>query len=191
MKLSKIKILIVINLISLTGFQVFVPLYALFANNVGASPSQISLIWSYYSLVMAAMIFIMGKVENHRSKERYLVIGYFLYAIGAYSFLLVQSVPTLIAVLTLNAIASGIALPAYKTVFALSEDNGRESEEWAWLDSSSMLAAAGGAALGGIVIGLFDFSGLFIVMGSVQLFAAIIAWRYFKKISPHEYTSHT
>lgn len=182
MKISKIKILIIINLVSLTGFQLFVPLYALFASNVGANPTQISLIWSYYSLIMAAMIFMMGKIENHRSKERFLVIGYFLYAIGAYSFLFVQNVPMLVAVLTLNAVGSGIALPAYKTVFAESEDEGRESEEWAWFDSSSMLAAASGAALGGIVIGFFGFTGLFVVMGSIQLAAAIIAQLYFSQL---------
>ena len=182
-KLSKIKILIAINLISLTGFQVFVPLYALFATDVGAEPAQISLIWSYYSLVMAAMIFLMGKYENHRSKERFLVLGYFLYAIGAYSFLLVQNVPMLVFILTINAIGSGITLPAYKTVFAKSEDKGRESEEWAWFDSSNMLAAAGGAALGGLIIGIFDFTGLFLVMGTIQLSAAIIAWLYFRNIN--------
>ena len=179
MKLSKIKVLLIINLVSLTGFQTFVPLYALFAESVGASPALVGIIWSFYSLVMAVMIMIMGRVENHRSKEKFLVLGYFLYAVGAYSFLVVNSVMSLILVLVLNAAGSGIALPAYKTVFARSEDEGRESEEWAWFDASQMLAAASGAALGGIIIGGFGFSGLFIVMGSIQLIAAIIAFQYF------------
>lgn len=179
MHLSKVKTLLFINLISLTGFQVFAPLYALFASEVGATPAQVGAIWSYYSLIMATLIFIFGKFENTRPKEWFLVVGYFVFAIGAFSFLLVDSITSLVLVLSFNAIGGGLSMPAYKTIFAKSEDLGRESEEWAWLDSSTMFAAAGGSAIGGAIIGLFGFSGLFITMGSIQMVAAVIGLVYF------------
>ncbi len=181
MHLSRVKALLLINLISLTGFQVFVPLYALFASEVGATPAQVGIIWSYYSLIMATLIFVFGKLENTRPKEWFLVIGYFIFAAGAFLFLLVDSITSLVLVLSFNAIGGGLSMPAYKTIFAKSEDLGRESEEWAWLDSSIMFAAAGGSAIGGAIIGLAGFTGLFITMGFIQLIAAIIGLVYFVK----------
>ena len=183
MKNAKIRTLLLVHLISLMGFQVFVPVYALFASDVGASPAQTSLIWSYYSLMMAIAIFIMGKLENNYNKEKTLIIGYFLYAAGSYAFLLVHDLWSLIVVLSFNALVSGLVFPAYKTVFGRSEDKGRESEEWAWFDSSTMLAGAIGAGLGGVMIGFFGFNGLFLAMGTIQLIAAVVAWRYLPRIN--------
>lgn len=128
---------------------------------------------------MATLIFVFGKYENTRPKEHFLIAGYFVFALGAFSFLLVDSITSLVLVLSFNAVGGGLSMPAYKTIFAKSEDVGRESEEWAWLDSSTMFAAAGGSAIGGAIIGLFGFNGLFITMGSIQLVAAIIGLLYF------------
>ena len=111
-------------------------------------------------------------------QKKVLILGYFLYSLGSFSFLLANNITSLILILIFNALISGLVFPAYKTVFGKSEDKGRESEEWAWFDSSTMLASAVGAGLGGVVIGVFGFTGLFITMGTIQFIAALIAWRY-------------
>lgn len=124
----------------------------------------------------------MGKVENKLKKGRMVVIGYFIYALGALAFLLVHSEKSLIIVLAFNALGAGVTLPAYKTIFAKSEAKGKESEQWSWLDAGNMFAAALGAGLGGIIIGTFGFHGLFITMAGVQGFAAIIAYQAFHNL---------
>lgn len=118
MKQKQLKFLLFVNLFSLTGFFMFVPLYALFAHNLGINPKAISLIWGAYSLVTALFILIMGRVENKMKKGTMIVIGYFVCALGALSFLLVHNQVTLVVVLLLNALGAGITLPAYKTMFA-------------------------------------------------------------------------
>ena len=70
MKNTKIRTLLIVNLVSLMGFQVFVPVYALFASDIGATPAQTGLIWSLYSFVMAIAIFVLGKLENNFNKRR-------------------------------------------------------------------------------------------------------------------------
>ncbi len=103
------------------------------------------------------------------------VLGYFIYAIGAISFLFVHNEKSLIVVLLLNALGAGVTLPAYKTLFAKNEVRGRESEQWSWLDAGNMFAAAIGAGIGGIIIGSFGFKGIFVTMAAIQLVAALIA----------------
>jgi len=178
-KQKRLKILLFINLFSLTGFYVFAPLYSLFAHGFELSPKTISLIWSGYSLATAFFILLMGKIENRRKKGRLVVIGYFIYSLGALGFLLVNNEKSLILVLLVNALGAGITLPAYKTMFSKNEEKGRESEQWSWLDAGNMFAAAIGAGIGGLIIGIYGFKGLFITMATIQLVAAFIAYKFF------------
>jgi MFS family permease len=176
-KQRRIRILLFINLVSLAGYYTFTPLYALFAHGFGLDAKTISLIWGGYTLLTACLILLMGVVENSMNKARMVVLGYFVYALGALSFLLVHDEQSLILVLAFNSIGAGITLPAYKTMFAKNEARGKESQQWSWLDAGTMFAAAAGAGIGGIIIGAFGFHGLFIAMASLQAFAAIVAYR--------------
>ena len=106
-----------------------------------------------------------------------MVPGYFIYAIGAISFLLVHNEKSLIIVLLFNALGAGVTLPAYKTLFAKNEVRGRESEQWSWLDAGNMFSAAIGAGIGGIIVGSFGFKGVFVTMAAIQLVAALIAYK--------------
>jgi MFS family permease len=179
MKQKQLKFLLFVNLFSLAGYYTFAPLYALFAHSFGISPKIISLIWGGYSLVTALFILLMGKIENRMKKGRMVVLGYFIYALGALSFLLVHSERALIIVLLLNALGAGVTLPAYKTMFAKNESRGKESEQWSWLDAGNMFAAAIGAGIGGFIIGSFGFHGLFIAMATIQIVAAFVAYKTF------------
>jgi DHA1 family bicyclomycin/chloramphenicol resistance-like MFS transporter len=183
MKQKQLKFLLFVNLFSLVGYYTFAPLYALFAHSFGLTPKTISLIWGGYSLLTAVFILLMGKIENKMKKGRMVVLGYFIYALGALSFLLVHDGKSLIIVLALNALGAGVTLPAYKTMFAKSESKGKESEQWSWLDAGNMFAAAIGAGIGGLIIGAFGFHGLFITMATIQILAAFVAYKaFFSKV---------
>ena len=166
-----------VNLFSLGGYYTFAPLYALFAHGFAISPKGISLIWGGYSLLTACFILLFGKYENRKKKGKLVVTGYFIYACGALLFLLVHDETSLELVLAFNALGAGVTLPAYKTLFAKNESQGKESEQWSWLDAGTMFAAAAGGALGGLLIGAFGFHGIFIAMASIQLIAAVVAYR--------------
>ena len=181
MKRKRLNTLLTIYLASQAGYYVFAPLYALYAHNLDISARNIGLIWAVYSFAMAIFILLFGKLENHMRKERAIVLGYVIYALSAISFLLVTNQTSLIAVLLFNALGAGITLPAYKTLYAKSQDRGKESEEWSWSDAGNMFASAIGAAIGGIIIGFFGFKGLFVTMALIQAIAAVIAYSYFHK----------
>lgn len=176
-KNKNLKFLLFVNLFSLMGFYAYAPLYALFASSLSIPPKDISFIWSGYSVITALAVLVFGKLENKKSKGKMLVVGYFGCAIGATLLLLVNDKTSLIAVLAFNAVAGGMILPAYKTLFAKNESKGRESEQWSWLDAGTTLSAAAGSALGGVLIGLYGFKGIFVAMATIQLVAALTAYR--------------
>ncbi len=176
MKTKKLKLLIFVNIISFIGYQLFAPFYSLYAYSIGISASMTGLLWAYYSMLTMVFLLVFGRYENHLNKDKLVVVGFFMYSIGAYLFLFTHSLASLVLVFAFNALATGITLPAYKTIFAKLQEHGRESEEWSWLDAGNMIAISIGSAIGGVAIGLFGFKGIFIVMGTVQLFAACIAY---------------
>ncbi len=173
----KLRFLLYIYIFSQVGFYIFSPLYALFARSINITPRYIGLIWSAYSLLSAAFILLFGRFENHRRKEKYIKFGIYLYPITDLLLLEVHSATTLLLVLGINALGAGLTFPALKTMFARNEKRGRESEQWSWMDSSNMLAGSLGAAIGGLVISVYGFKGLFIAMAVIQLMAAVIAHR--------------
>jgi MFS family permease len=182
-KQKSLRYLLFVDLFSLAGYYTFAPLYALFAHNFGISPRNISLIWGGYSLLMACLILLFGKLENRKNKGRLVVFGYFLYALGALLFLMVHSETSLEVVLAFNALGAGVTLPAYKTLFAKNESRGKESQQWSWLDGGNMFSTAAGGALGGIIIGTFGFRGIFIATSGIQFVAAIIAYKVLYRLS--------
>ena len=161
----------------------FAPLYSLFASTLMIEAKDISFIWGLYSFVMAIFILWFGRYENTHKKGKSLVVGYFICAIASLLFLSVTDSLTLIIVLVINALGAGMTLPAYKTLYAQNESNGKESEQWSWFDSGTMLAAAIGGAFGGLVVGMYGFSGIFIAMSLTQLIAALIAYKVLYKLS--------
>ncbi len=180
-KHKKLKAIILANLISFIGYQFFVPFYALFAKDLGADIRAIGFIWSFYSILTAITMLVFGKLENAYSKEKIVVYGFFMYSVGAFAFLLVSNIATLMLVLAFNALLGGITIPAYKTLFTHLQDKDRESEEWSWLEASNMIAISVGSAIGGIVLATLGFNGLFIIMGTIQLVAGIIIYKSLKR----------
>lgn len=179
MKQKKIKFLLGVFLLNQIAFYSFAPLYAIFARNLGATTKTVALIWSASSLLTALLIVIIGRFENRLNKGKMITFGYLIYTISSIFLLFADSKETLFVALAIGALGGGVTFPAYKTMFAKNESRGRESEEWAWLDASNMLAASAGAAIGGFIVAAFGFEGLFITMASIQFIATLVAYKYF------------
>ena len=126
----------------------------------------------------ALMIILFGKYEDRiKNKEKLVVIGYFLMAAGAASYLLVSSIGELFAVQLFNAIGVGLLTPAWRTAYAKSEDKGRETEEWAFMEGGNRFFIATGAVIGGFILKYYSFKAIFVVMAVLQLGAALVAMR--------------
>ncbi|MEX2043321.1 MAG: MFS transporter [Patescibacteria group bacterium] len=166
------------NYLNLFGFSLFTPLYALFATQVGAGPELVGISWSFYTFVTAVMVLLFGRLETRiKDPGKAVVAGYFLLAIGAAAFLLVDNIVELFVVQAFNAIGAGMLLPAWKATYADDQHRGKETQQWALYDGGNMLFTAAGAAAGGIVLATAGFRGIFMVMAVLQFVAAIYSLR--------------
>ena len=75
----------------------------------------------------------------------------------------------------MNALGTGILLPAWKTLYAQAENKGKEAHEWSLLDGGNMLLAGIATLVGGTIAKNFGFDFLIIFMFGLQLVAALIS----------------
>jgi AAHS family 4-hydroxybenzoate transporter-like MFS transporter len=175
---QKLRYLLFSNYLNLFAFSVFSPLYALYATGIGATPQNVGFSYSVNTLASACAIFLFGRIEDRmKDKRPMVVIGYFWLSAGAFAFLLVHSVPQLFMVQIFNAIGTGILLPSWKATYSKALGRGKEAREWSFYDGGNMLATAGGAALSGIVLARYGFHAIFILIGGIQLIAAMLSVR--------------
>lgn len=127
-------------------------------------------------LTAGIMLFLFGAFENKlKNKQVMVVIGYFILAFGALSFLLVHNITALFVVQIVNAIGVGMVNPAWKTIYSKSEDKEKEAEEWAFYDGGNMILIALGTFIGGCLVSLYGFPAIFFIMFVIQILGAIIS----------------
>jgi len=176
-KQKLLKYLLFVYLASQVSYYIFAPLYAVFARNFGLNPRSISFIWGFYSFSVAVFVLIFGRLENKIRKGKMIFFGYFISTISTMSLLFVHNSKSLVLVLFISALGTGIAVPAYKTMYGKNENKGKESQQWSWLDAGNMFAGALGAGLGGVIVGAYAFHGLFIAMSIIQFTATVKAYK--------------
>lgn len=180
---NQLKILLYSNYLNIFAYSLFGPLYALFVLQVGGSAFQVGTTWGVYMLVAGILMFYFSKIADHSESNRRKMItsGYFILAFGALAFIFVQNPIHIYFVQLLNALGVGMLDPAWKAVYAKSEDKGKEVQEWALFDGGDKILIAIAAFLGGIFITFYSFRNLFIIIFLVQIIAAVISMKLLKK----------
>lgn len=172
----KIRYLLYASYLNLFSFAFFNPLFALYVIHIGARPEYIGIAWGVNMYAAAAMILLFGKFEDKRkNKEKLVIAGYFILAIGAFSYIWVTSLWQLFIVQVINAVGIGILTPAWRTTYALNEDKGKESLEWSFVDGGGRFFIATGAIVGSLLYKYYGFKTIFILIGIIQLIAAFLS----------------
>ncbi len=175
---QSLKLLFLTNGIFVLAGIALVPIYALFAESVGANLITISLLAS--TLFVAKAI---GTVLMHYfgdllgTKKSWLICGFFLRSAGWISLVFASGVGFLFAIQIILGLSEGIGSPAFRALVAKNLDDGREVSEYA--DWEFILAVVGvvGTASGGFIASTFGFEVLFSVICLLGIISAMIATR--------------
>jgi len=174
-----LKILLVSNNLWSLAEGMFGPLFALFANRVGGSILDVTWAWSGYLIVRGVASILVGKISDRWiSKKSMMVGGFALNALLTFGYLSVSNRWGLLLVESGLGLAAALALPTWSSLFA--RYSGRTKNGWAWglATGTDDFVTAVGIILGGLVVSQFSFTGLFVIMGFIQL----IATTYLAKI---------
>ncbi|MBI5466765.1 MAG: MFS transporter [Candidatus Kerfeldbacteria bacterium] len=171
-----LKLLLLGNYFNIFAFALFGPLFTIFALQYDATPFDITVALSLYSLTFGLLIIVFGRVQNSIENKRAIIVSsYFLLTLAAFSFLLVDELWIIYPVQIFNGAVNAWMVPAWKTMYGKYEDQGHESEEWAMADGGNQLLIAAATVLGGALLTLYGFPTLIVLVGVLQLIGAFFS----------------
>ncbi len=166
--------------LNILGYSLFFPFFALFAVSIGATPQTTGFIWALNTVITGIVVLSYGALSLKIKHERVVVlVSLVMLSITSLIFMQVKDINQLLPAIVFNAVASGLYAPSWKSVYTQSIKKNDSAREWSWFDGGNALVASGGAALGGVLIGIYGFRGALITMFALQALGALTATRLF------------
>jgi MFS family permease len=164
------------NFISVFGWSLLVPLYALYISSVGGDAQAAALIWAFYTLLSGVLIIGLGWLQGRlKSKSKVILLGYVLQAAGAVTMFMATETTMVVAGLSLYSVGSGFVLPAWKHAFAQVRPGESQTAGWGLFDGGNMLLISAAAAVSSAMFGLYGFKGIMALMATTHIIAVFMA----------------
>ncbi len=189
MKINRvIRTLVLADFFVNAGFSVFGPVVAIFITRqiVGGTIEAIGFGAALVQICKIVVELPLSKIldKNHGEYDDFysLIIGSTLIAIVPFAYLFANTITHIYLIQALYGIGIAFVIPPWYAIFSRHLDKTHESFEWT-LDSISIgLAAAGAAALGGIIAQRFGFNIVFILGGIFAVFGGLMQIFIFKDL---------
>lgn len=151
------------------------PLFAVFAERVGGDILDIAYAMATFLILTGVLRMVFGRISDRsiKLKKHMLVAGTFLNAVFTFSYLLVSTPAHLFAVQAGLALAAALAVPTWDALYDRYSDKQHGGYIWGMMEGWMNIATGIGMILGGLIVSTYSFTALFVVMGSVQLLAAV------------------
>jgi MFS family permease len=158
------------------------PLFAIFAQKIGTNVLDIAWAWATYLIVSGFFIMYIGKLSDTAlSKERLMIYGYFLNAFFTFTYLFVDKPFELFFVQMGLGVAMALATPTWNSLYARYEDKKHDGYEWGLAGGEAQIVTGIAVLIGGLLVTAYSFTVLFVVMGCIQLWAALYISQLYRK----------
>ena len=175
------KILLISSALWFFGEGLLGPLFSVFAEKIGGDILDITWAWGLYLIATGVFYVIIGKsLEKSTYKTEVMIIGYALNTILTFCYLLVHNTMQLFLIQIGLGIAEALSTPVWENLFATNIDDDDNAFYWSLATGHSHFVSGIAIILGGLIADFVSFKALFIVMGSIQIFATIIQFRLLK-----------
>ncbi|MCQ8902831.1 MAG: MFS transporter [Methanothrix sp.] len=159
------KLLMLSDILVLTGLGLIQPILAIFINDGVAGGSVLSagiastLFLVTKSLVQLPFGMYIDRVNN---KSRWLLIGTSIVACVPVMYIFIDSIHQVYIAEIINGIGSGLAYPAWIALWSANVERGSEGFEWSLYSTSTGLGTAFTAAVGAAIASMLGFTATFI-----------------------------
>lgn len=175
-----IRTLVLGDVLFFSAFGLIGPIFAVFITQQipGANVATVGYAATINLLIRAALQMPIARYIDKRKGEKddffLMVFGSFLVSMVPFIYLFVKTPIHLYLAQAILGIGGSFANPGWYAIFTRHIDKKEEGTDWTFENVSVSLAAAGAAALGGIMAKQFGFQTLFLVVGILSLIGMII-----------------
>ena len=167
------------NAIFVLAEVLIAPLYALYAEDVGATLLIVSYLAATVFVSKTISLLIISKFGNSTfTAEQLLHLGFILRGIGWGLLIFFPIIPVLFITQILTGVGQATGSPGFLALYAkyVDEENGVQiSAGWSLTEG---FVAAVGTIIGGHIVMQFGFTALFILMTVLSFLASFTFWHY-------------
>ena len=167
---------------AMLGMGLIVPLLPLYAQDLGATGTQLGILFAGYGISNSVFTPIMGRLSDRRGRKIFLCIGLAGYAIISLGYVWAANVSQLTLVRVIQGVAGAMIIPI---AMAYIGDLSPEGEEGKWMGYANAAFFSGfgiGPLLGGALAERFGMNASFYSMGGLCLLAFLIAVLFLPEI---------
>lgn len=175
-----IKTLVLGDVLFFSAFGLIGPIFAVFVTGQipGATVATAGFAATINLLIRAALQMPIARyIDKHKGEKDdffLMVIGSLLVSLVPFIYLFIETIPQLYLAQALLGIGGAFANPGWYAIFTRHIDKTKEGTEWTLENVSVALAAAGAAALGGLIASKFGFQTLFLMVGILAFVGLVI-----------------
>jgi len=170
---DKYRILFILSLcvfISLVGIGIVVPLFSVYADNLGASGFWIGVVFGAFALSRTVFMPYFGSLSDRCDRKKIIASGLLLYALISFGYIIAGDVMTLVAVRLIHGISSAMIAPVAMAYLGEIADPGEEAGFMAKFQAAILFGFGAGPLIGGY---LYDLSGFKAAFYSLTLLSTL------------------
>ncbi len=171
-----LKLLVFSDIFVLTGFGLISPIMAIFIkeNMVGGTIAAVGIAAAITTFIRCALQILFAYIAKPKHRYVMAVAGTFLIALVPFIYIFSTNVTHIFIAAAVNGFGSGLANPAWFSLFAANLNKKARGWEWSIYSSSVGLGTATAAFLGSQLATKFGFVPVFIVVGSLAIIGCFI-----------------
>jgi len=167
---------------AMLGVGIVSPLLPLYASDMGATGTQLGIIFAGYGISNSVLTPIMGRLSDRKGRKLFLCIGLAGYAIISLGYIWATNVSLLTLVRLIQGVAGAMVTPI---AMAYIGDLSPEGEEGKWMGYANAAFFSGfgiGPLLGGTLAERFSMNASFYAMSGLCLLAFLVAVLFLPEI---------
>ena len=175
-----VRVLVLGDIMFFSAFGLIGPIFAIFVTQqiAGATIATAGFAATINLLTRALLQMPVARyIDRHKGEKddfKFMVAGSTLISVVPFAYLFVVVPWHLYLAQIIFGIGGALANPGWYAIFTRHIDKGREGTEWTLENVGVGLAAAGTAAIGGVLAQYFGFHNLFLIVGILSLVGLII-----------------
>ena len=132
------------------GLGIIAPILPLYADEMGATGLWIGLVFGGFSISRALLIPIIGRLSDQRGRKIFLCTGLFLYTVVSLGYILIKTIPELIAIRLIHGAVSGMIIPIVRAWIGDAAPEGTEGKWMGYFNATFFIGIGAGPLLGGV-----------------------------------------
>lgn len=169
-KSGALAVLYIFNGLFVLATAMLVPIYAIFAQEIGANVFTVSALAATLLVARVFFTLIVRSLGDDAVEEVHLLLaGFALRAAGWFILIFIGSIEGLFLVQIVFGLGESLGSPAFNALFAQHLKSGRYVSEYADWEVISAIGGGAGAFFGGYIAYAYGFDALFFVMGVLAL----------------------